>query len=391
MIILMRVVFLISSMIRIVSCLPTPKPQRNLLIFGNGNVAQSVIKHATKHTSSSSVSFMKTNNNEKDYDNWLSNFFDSIICTYHTNPPSNKIRGVRYIPFETETIVNLLKNEPCITHVCMTIPPQMKQSSDNDASSLSFQDVVLDSNIREALPAKLSLAFISTTGVYGNHDGGWVDECSELKCKEGTKAHAYFNIENQWKKLMLKNDDEEIDRNVFIFRCSGLYGINFSALHTVRKLGWDTNTKNEEGTKEGDEGRKEMSYTSRIHLDDVGRAIIACMMQTEMIHEDNSDENYIFNLSDNVPATRNQVMMFANNLLKESNISNSPHEANDMNMRYAKLTSERGKRRNKDRKRVSNKKIRRILEPYGGLKFPSFREGLKDILECKFIQWREDI
>eukprot|EP00536_Pseudo-nitzschia_multiseries_P001401 jgi/Psemu1/282993/fgenesh1_pg.18_\ len=42
------------------------------------------------------------------------------------------------------------------------------------------------------------LGLLSTTGVYGNHDGGVVTEESELLCSETSNAHLYRSLEDDW-------------------------------------------------------------------------------------------------------------------------------------------------------------------------------------------------
>ena len=247
-----------------------------------------------------------------------------------------------------------------------------------------------------------------------------MDESSETKCEQGTKAYSYLMIENQWLNLFNQRDKKEIGiRGIVgaggggggrrtntpstygkgqtrIFRCSGLYGNQFSALHTIRKSGWKK--KDKEVLAKG-ETNDEISITSRVHLDDVGRAILAYMLQVDddkehtinEVHNDDDDDdsqpvNRIFNLSDNVPASRDDVMQFAYALLKQHNLDIGKNQ----HQQKGGKGNERRRRRRKDRKRVSNRKMRALLKPYGGLMFPSFNSGLPDVLKRNTEEWCDD-
>ncbi len=423
--------------ISITSCLTTTPPpnsnkkKHNLLIFGHGNVAQAVIKYATTSID------IDINQSSDTYVNGP--YFDSIICTYHKTPPSTSNLEqqdtygipIHYLPFDDndygeESIIHFLKTNTAtisqhISHVLMTIPPQpmfdrdskSTSSSSSDSNSRSnknddentaiiYRDVVLDSDIMNNIPKCEKMAFVSTTGVYGNHNGGWVDENSQTNCKVGSKAHdGYLKVENQWRDFARSSSKTNQSsgatsttssrRRTFIFRCSGLYGSDFSALHTVRKKGWKGSNERRE-----DNNDRHEDITSRVHLDDVGRAILACLVQPEdagngkdQIAHSPYDGSDIYNLSDDMPSPRNEVMHFAYGLLKGAHIDigvgTKSQYHNQQQQRQLEnvegIFSERRKRRTKDRKRVSNKKMKEILQPYGGLKYSSFREGLIDVLK----------
>ena len=78
-------------------------------------------------------------------------------------------------------------------------------------------------------------------------------------------------------------------------------------------------------------------------------------------------------------------MEFAANLFEETKIE-IPSKSNLINEKR----SERRSRRKKDRKRVCNEKLLSLLENDGGLLFPTYHEGLKDILECNFHLWKSE-
>jgi hypothetical protein len=205
------------------------------------------------------------------------------------------------------------------------------------------------------------VSYVSTTGVYGNHNGQWVDESSVTMCKPESKAAYYLSFEERYQSYINP-------QNMSIFRCAGLYGNDFSALHTVIKRGGiDWLDKNE--------GNDDDDITSRIHLQDAARSILACMI---------SDSCGIYNLADDEPTSRREVMEYAYNLLVHRNIPIYKQKGgNESNV------SERMRRRVNDRKRVRNTKIKELLADFGGLNFPSYKEGLRSILEFNIDAWKD--
>ena len=263
------------------------------------------------------------------------------------------------------------------------------------------------------------IGYVSTTGVYGNHDGNWVNESSATLCEEGTKARAYLDIERRWMELELQNEY----RNVSIFRCAGLYGDRFSALHTVRKKGVVSGSGSGSGSASASASGSELSnsgngqeaLTSRVHLIDVGRAIVAGMgLKRE--GESESSSKGIFNLVDSLPAARSEVMGYASNLLLNAGISipsttkegSNPNGIAQVPISVSRPLSERRRRRSNDRKKVSNQKMLSDLlhdsdsdsadsgsadsdsdSDSSGLMFPSYREGLKHVMQDNLASWSE--
>jgi nucleoside-diphosphate-sugar epimerase len=311
-----------------------------LLVFGNGNVANAVL--------SGFASNIITGTTIKKY-----------LCTFRNERPrGGQTSGVQYIEFSRAWEYL----DDC-THILITIPPSMSE----DLST--YSDPVLDNaSVISNLPQNVWIGYVSTTGVYGNHNGAVVNESSLTLCKPMTKAFAYLDIEKRWQNLQ-KNVPS---RRLFIFRCSGLYGNSLSALHTVLR----------NGIEGGDESINKILpsqevLTSRVHLEDVSRTIIALMEQT-------SSKGGIYNLADSFPATRREVMQYAKGLLLESNVTIPEREK-----KSSCNASERKKRRTSDRKIVSNDKMKGVLNTYGGLLFPSYREGLRQILQKNLAHWKQ--
>ncbi len=104
------------------------------------------------------------------------------------------------------------------THVLSSVPPD------------ELGDPVLDLHGRDlaALDHAPWLGYLSTTGVYGNRDGAWVDESSAL-APTGERGRRRVAAEEGWLDLHRRNG-----LPVHLFRLAGIYGPGRSALDSVR-------------------------------------------------------------------------------------------------------------------------------------------------------------
>lgn len=233
------------------------------------------------------------------------------------------------INYEKFTIEKALKTS---THILISIPP-------NDQGDIVFQDfkdlIVRYSNIKW-------IGYLSSTAVYGNHNGSWVNENSNTN-PSSQKGINRKLAENQWIKFGKENDI-----SVNIFRLSGIYGPNRNALLQVK------NGKVRSVYKEG-------QVFSRIHMSDIAQIIERAMEKTF--------KNEIFNLADDYPCSTIEVNSYAANLLKLP-------EPEIINYEKANL-SEMAKEFYRDNKRISNQKIKEMLDIT--LKFPTYREGLNQL------------
>ena len=95
-----------------------------------------------------------------------------------------------------------------VTHILVSIPP--------DAAG----DPVLDLHRDDiaALPGLAWLGYLSTTGVYGDRGGGWVDESSAL-VPSGERGRRRVSAERGWLDLWRNRDVP-----VHIFRLAAIYG-----------------------------------------------------------------------------------------------------------------------------------------------------------------------
>jgi nucleoside-diphosphate-sugar epimerase len=216
------------------------------------------------------------------------------------------------------------------THLLSSVPPDEKG------------DAVLDLHRAEIDAASLRLAWIgylSTTGVYGNHDGGWVDEMSELN-PTGERGRRRAAAEQGWLQL---------SQPAHLFRLAGIYGPGSSALDTVR------------------EGRakriiKPRQIFSRIHVADIAQVLEASIARPH--------PGAAYNVCDDDPAPPSDVIAFAAALLNQPPPPEVPFEQAELSPMARSFYD--------DNKRVRNSRIKRELGV--ALHYPSYRVGLPAIL-----------
>jgi hypothetical protein len=119
--------------------------------------------------------------------------------------------------------------------------------------------------------------------------------------------------------------------------------------------------------------------TNRIHEQDVAAAIVASMLHDAGNRAGGGVQ--IFNLADDLPESRHVVMEHAVRLLQGigAKVPATPTRADEDG-------SGRSKRRIRDRKRVSNEKMKAALVP--ALRYPTYREGLAHILTDPDAPWK---
>ncbi len=186
------------------------------------------------------------------------------------------------------------------------------------------------------------IGYLSTNGVYGDHDGAWVNEESELRAT-APRALRRIKAETDWLELARAHD-----LPLIIFRLPGIYGPGRSALATVRA------GKARRIYKEG-------QVFSRMHVADIAAALDASM-KSPRLHN-------IYNLADDEPAPPQDVIDHACTLLGVTPPPLIPIEEADL--------SDMAKSFYADNKRVSNQRMKDALGV--ALTFPTYREGLEAI------------
>jgi len=181
------------------------------------------------------------------------------------------------------------------------------------------------------------IAYLSTTGVYGDRQGGWVDEDSEL-APNVHRAHRRVLAERQWQPF-----------KAHVFRLPGIYGPGRSQLDALR-----------DGTAR--RVIKPGQIFSRIHVKDIVGVLAASMAKP--------NPGRIYNVADDEPCPPQDVVFYAAKLLGIQPPPEIPFEQANLSAMARSFYE--------DSKRVSNVRIKSELGYK--LRYPNFRVGLQAIL-----------
>ncbi len=187
-----------------------------------------------------------------------------------------------------------------------------------------------------------SVTYLSTTGVYGDLDGGWAFEWSPVN--PGTKrGERRVLAEQQW--LSVRPDTR-------LVRLPGIYGPGRSQLDRVRE------GKEEQIVKPG-------QVFSRIHVDDLANGLFALLQHPGL--------SGAFNLCDEEAAPPQDVMAYAADLLGMAMPVPVDLEKADVSAMARSFYSEC--------KRVSNARLKAATgwRPH----YPTYRQGLSAIFKAE--------
>eukprot|EP00250_Pteridium_aquilinum_P017113 c23459_g1_i1 orf=598-1728(-) len=236
------------------------------------------------------------------------------------------------------------------SHMVATIPPVADFDKDPVLSVYRMQlsKIVRSKNLHW-------IGYLSSTGVYGDYQGEWVDEMCEAKPID-KRAVARLEAEKEWLQLGL-----ESGAYAQIFRLGGIYGPGRSAINTLLRP--DVRSFKQRG-------RESRQYTSRIHVTDICRAIMASI--------ESPSPGKIYNVVDNDPASRREVFSYARSLIREKWPSKMENltEAKDFE---ASNVEEVYSIRHRPEKRVLNTRLKEDLKLE--LLYPNYKSGLKAVID----------
>lgn len=183
------------------------------------------------------------------------------------------------------------------------------------------------------------VGYLSTTGVYGDHQGGWVDESTPLT-PASRRGEQRVLAEAQWRATGLP---------VHIFRLAGIYGPGRGPFEKVR---------------DGTARRiiKPGQVFSRIHVEDIAQVLEASIRHP--------NPGAAYNVCDDDPAPPEDVLSHAASLLGLPEPPAVPFDEAEMTPMARSFYSES--------KRVRNDRIKTELGVT--LLYPSYREGLAALL-----------
>lgn len=225
------------------------------------------------------------------------------------------------------------------THLLISVPA-------DDAPDSQWGDPVLrwhGADIAK-LPNLKWVGYLSTTGVYGDRGGEWVDEQSELRPTQA-RSKRRAKAEAGWLDLWRKQGVP-----VHVFRLAGIYGPGRNQLEALRR---------------GMAKRlvKPGQVFCRIHVGDIASVLEASMAKP--------NPGAIYNVADDEPAPPQDVVAHAAKLLGMAAPPEEPFDAAKLTPMAASFYG--------DNRRVRNERIKRELGVM--LRYPSYREGLKALLD----------
>ena len=264
------------------------------------------------------------------------NFNLSSTTREQTN--SKKLNGINYKNFNcsSETFdKELIKSLEKADYILISIPPV----NGTDIVLKNFGKIFQSNKFKR-------VTYLSATSVYGNHNGEWVDENSQTKptSKNGIDR---LNAEKNW-----LNMHKKYDLPVQILRLSGIYSNEYNILHRLK-------------SGEAKIIKKKDHFFSRIHTEDIANVLYQSL--------NNFKGGEIYNISDDKPASNEEVLMYGVKLLKME----KPET-----LQVEQLKSEMMQNFYKDSKKVSNNKMKDFFQIK--LKYPTYMEGLKYIFNNYF-------
>lgn len=167
-----------------------------------------------------------------------------------------------------------------VTHLLVSIAPAEGQDGGDRVLPVLAEALAAEKSL-------VSIAYLSTVGVYGDHDGAWVDETSECRPRSA-RSLARVKAENEWLSF-----GEKAGVPVAVLRLSGIYGPGRNGLVNLA---------------EGSARRlvKPGQVFNRIHVEDIAAAV-------ERVFA--TGAGGLFNITDDEPAPPQDVVAYAAELM----------------------------------------------------------------------------
>lgn len=193
------------------------------------------------------------------------------------------------------------------------------------------------------------IGYLSTVGVYGDHQGRWVNEKTEI-LPSSSRSIQRAATELDWLAFGKVNH-----KAVQVFRLAGIYGPGRNAF-----------VKLVSGTAQ--RLKKPGQVFNRTHVEDIAAALIASLGRPRA--------GAIYNVTDNEPAPPQDVVTFAAGLMKMEPPPERPFDPKQLSSMAVSFYGEN--------KRVDNSLIKQELGLK--LKYPTYREGLGSLFEKGFAE-----
>lgn len=190
------------------------------------------------------------------------------------------------------------------------------------------------------------IGYLSTVGVYGGHDGAWIDETTPPQ-PPSDRARRRVAAEADWLALGARTG-----KAVQVFRLAGIYGPGRNALKNLA-----------EGTAK--RIVKPGQVFNRVHVDDIAAVLMASF--------ERPSPGAIYNVADDEPAPQQDMVAYAAALAGVEPPPEIPFEEADLSPMAVSFWSAN--------RRVRNRRIKTELGVK--LRFSTYREGLRAIHEAR--------
>lgn len=218
------------------------------------------------------------------------------------------------------------------SHILVSAAP----NADGDAFFNEYREQLLASDRLKWI------GYLSTTGVYGDHNGAWVDETTPVVPSTKRGQHR-VTAEQQWLQSNLP---------VHVFRLAGIYGPGRGPFEKLRN-----------GTARL--VKKKGQVFGRIHIEDIAQSLFASTQAP--------NPGRTYNLSDDEPTAPEDILTYAAKLLNMPAPPEVDFETADMTPMARSFYSEC--------KRVRNDRMKDELGIT--LKYPGYKEALDAILKAE--------
>jgi nucleoside-diphosphate-sugar epimerase len=241
--------------------------------------------------------------------------------------------GIEALPFDRDRrLADAARRLAEADAVLSSVPPDAAGDPVLDCHAADLANAAAGGRLRW-------VGYLSTTGVYGDRGGGWVDESSALR-PSGERGRRRVAAEEGWLALWRRHR-----LPVHLFRLAGIYGPGRNALVALR---------------EGSAKRviKPGQVFSRIHVDDIAAVLAASLARP--------NPGAAYNVADDDPAPPSEVIEEAARLLGLPPPPAVPFEAAALSAMARSFYD--------DNKRTANRRIKEELGVV--LRYPDYRAGL---------------
>ena len=224
------------------------------------------------------------------------------------------------------------------THLLVSVAP----TSDGDPVLRRFSGAIASAKDLNWI------GYLSTTSIYGDRGGGWVDEDSETR-PATERGRLRLAAERSWQAMAT-----ELNLPLHVFRLAGIYGPGRGPMHQLLS---------------GSRTRivKSGQFFNRIHVRDIALVLRASMLRP--------DPGAVYNVCDDLPARSDEVMEYAANLVgvrMPEKVAFADAELSEMARSFYS-----------ESKRVRNERVKARLKIR--LQYPDYRSGLKAL----DVEWKE--